>query len=420
MSSVQIHHIIEQHAEETAFLWLLRSYSTHAPHYRLKDLVKLDQRVEAHLDGLRLAGPTGWNLCEQALQIGEAGEVFTATLLALESNDVHKLTRVINIAVASTEATKGLISAFGWTDRSKLGGMVKYLLDSDVSFNQLIGLAACAAHREYPGQILEKLLRDQTASVPLLARALRTVGELKRRELSYELSLCLQHEHPAIRFWAAWSSVLLGNRAEALEVLKSFVIASVRQIPSALPALLRALPLADAHQFLKGLAQYPERLRDVIVGAGIVGDPFYIPWLIKQMEAPELARVAGESFCLITGVDIDYLDLDGKPPEGFESGPSEKPADDNVALDSDGELSWPDAHKVHNWWQARAPQFQNGIRYLLGVPITQAQCRNVLRNGFQRQRAAAALELALLNTDETLFETRAPGWRQQQVLQSQI
>jgi hypothetical protein len=48
--------IVSQHAEEAAFLWLLRSNAVRAPHYSLKDLAKLDGRVEGHLDGLNIGG----------------------------------------------------------------------------------------------------------------------------------------------------------------------------------------------------------------------------------------------------------------------------------------------------------------------------------------------------------------------------
>lgn len=41
--------IVSQHVEEAAFLWLLRSNAIRQPHYALKDLAKLDDRVEAHL-----------------------------------------------------------------------------------------------------------------------------------------------------------------------------------------------------------------------------------------------------------------------------------------------------------------------------------------------------------------------------------
>lgn len=50
--------IVSQHVEEAVFLWLLQSNAICQPHYALKNLAKLDDRVEAHLDGLRVAGET--------------------------------------------------------------------------------------------------------------------------------------------------------------------------------------------------------------------------------------------------------------------------------------------------------------------------------------------------------------------------
>jgi len=56
------------------------------------------------------------------------------------------------------------------------------------------------------------------------------------------------------------------------------------------------------------------------------------------MTIPELARVAGEAFTMITGVDIAYEDLEGAWPEGFVAGPTEDPEDENVAMDPDEDL----------------------------------------------------------------------------------
>jgi hypothetical protein len=49
MKSFIIPIIVEQHAGEAAFLWLLRDAAVRAPHYSLKDLARLDDRVEAHM-----------------------------------------------------------------------------------------------------------------------------------------------------------------------------------------------------------------------------------------------------------------------------------------------------------------------------------------------------------------------------------
>ena len=416
MNPATIPAIIEQHAAEAAFLWVLRRHAVHAPHFRLEDLVKLDNRVEAHLDGLRVAGEEGWRQCELALESGESGEVFAAGLLALDNQDPAKLAKLLAIAEASEDAAKALVSAFGWVDPSRLVGTVKQLLASSSSFNQCIGIAACAIHRVNPGAILEQWVCDVEAPLPLRIRALRVAGELKRRDLLDPIQDCLHSEPASIRFWAAWAAVLLGDRGEALDVLKTFLVAGSEFSQRPLPMLLRAMPMASSHAWLKDLAQSPERQRDLIAGVGMVGDPLYAPWLIKQMEKPELARLAGESFSLITGADIANEGLDGNQPEGFDSGPTETPQDENVAMDQDENLPWPDAKKMQAWWIDKKNRFQPGIRHLSGAPISEAQCLNILREGFQRQRTAAALELALMRPDAHLFEVRAPGWRQHRIL----
>jgi uncharacterized protein (TIGR02270 family) len=134
------------------------------------------------------------------------------------------------------------------------------------------------------------------------------------------------------------------------------------------------------------------------------------------MNTPTLARVAGEAFTMITGVDIAFQDLDRKKPEDFESGPTEDPKDVDVELDPDEHLPWPDPPLIAKWWVSKQGAFHSGTRYLLGNPITPESCREVLRTGRQRQRAAAALELAIREPGRPLFNVAAPGFRQQQLL----
>ena len=104
-------------------------------------------------------------------------------------------------------------------------------------------------------------------------------------------------------------------------------------------------------------------------------------------------------------------------PGGFEAGPTENPEDENVEMDPDENLPWPDQDLIKKWWSARQGNFAKGSRYLLGQPISTESLRLALKNGYQRQRAAAALELAILKPGRPLFEVRAPGFRQQQLLQ---
>jgi len=87
-----------------------------------------------------------------------------------------------------------------------------------------------------------------------------------------------------------------------------------------------------------------------------------------------------------------------------------------VEMDADENLPWPDPNLIQKWWLSNRGAFQPGTRHLLGKPITIDWCKQVLRIGRQRQRAAAALELAMRQPGNPLFEVRAPGFRQKQVL----
>src|ERR1051326_8973562 len=87
--------VVSQHVEDAAFLWCLREGAVRAPHYYLKDLLRLDERVEANIDGLRVAGSTGWDLVLKALEQGMPGEIFAAAVLAFESGSRKRIDTVL-------------------------------------------------------------------------------------------------------------------------------------------------------------------------------------------------------------------------------------------------------------------------------------------------------------------------------------
>jgi len=406
--------VIEQHAEDAAFLWLLRDAAITDPHYSLKDLAHLDGRVEAHLDGLRIAGDAGWEICAAALETDEPGEIFTAAVLAFRSGDGRRIDAVVNAGSSSAANYRGLVSALGWLEFADIEPIINHLLLANSALYRRIAIAAYAIHRHDPGEQLTAAIDDPDPQIRV--RALRAAGELRRYDLLNAIRKNFQHEDEACRFWSAWSAALLGDHA-AIQPLMAFVNFATRYREQALRLVLRVQNGPEAQNWLKGLLQDKAQQRYVLMGCGITGDPMYIPTLIKQMAVPELARVAGEAFSLITGVDLAYQDLEGEWPEGFEAGPTENPDDEDVDLDPDEDLPWPEQALVQQWWNDNKGRFQAGQRYLMGEPVSIAHCTTVLSTGFQRQRIAAALEHALLQPDQALFETRAPGFRQQLLLQ---
>jgi uncharacterized protein (TIGR02270 family) len=411
--------VIQQHVEDAAILYATRTLLARAPHVKLRHLRRFDDRLEAHLDGLVVAGAGAWRLCEAALERPAAGAVFTAAVTALA--DRHnggamsdRLSRLLASSRSLPSGRAGLLAAFGWLESDQLRGVVATLLQSTDPMQCFVGITACALHRVDPGLTSARRFEDDSPLVR--ARAWRTAGEIGRRELVSTAAAAIGDDDPACQFWAAWSAVLLGDKHNALDV-----VASIAAVPG--PFRARAFQLAlqakgtqSAHDLLAGIGKDPANLRWLIRGAGLAGDPAYVPWLIGQMAEIKTTRLAGEAFSLITGLDLAWLDLEVKPPENFESGPNDDPNDPNVDMDEDDGLPWPDAIELQAWWHANSQRFQPGMRYFMGQPLNRDHCLRVLQEGFQRQRIAAAFYLSLLNPGTPLFEWRAPARRQQRLL----
>jgi hypothetical protein len=81
-----LYEIVRQHAEMAAFLWTV--YDRHLLHPEENPELdevrvgRLLERLEAHLDGLRVAGPEGLVIAEDRLaEYPEAGEMFVVRML---------------------------------------------------------------------------------------------------------------------------------------------------------------------------------------------------------------------------------------------------------------------------------------------------------------------------------------------------
>lgn len=408
--------VVEQHAEEAAFLWITRNRAVHAPNYSLQDLADLDERVEAHLDGLRVAGQFAWQLCEQALGRGSQGEVFAAGVLAFDSGDSARIQRVLQAVCAAPEVERELISALGWLPFSNVAGHIQELLDSERPEIRCVGIAASAVHRRDPGQPLMQALSDPHSR--LRARGLKACGELGKVDFLPVILQSILDPDDSCRFFAVWSAARLGDRSYGvLSALREIAMEHTRYAERALHIALRIMDLHQAKAWHRQLMMDPTQLRAAAIAGGVIGDPEAVGGVIDLMHIPAIARVAGEAFSMITGVDLAYADLTGDQPEGFEAGPTEDPEDENVAMDLDEAFPWPVPALVGKWWNEHRGKFQPGRRYLRGKEIAIASLREALINGKQCERAAAALELALQEPMQPLFEVRARGAFQLEAIQ---
>jgi uncharacterized protein (TIGR02270 family) len=396
--------VVSEHVAEAAFLRSIRGSLLAGARVSLRDVMRLDERIAAHLDGVAVAAESGARLVQEALATTGVGEVFVAAISALDRKDPRDIDRLCALVESVPDTLCGLTSAFGWLEPSALRGTVRRLLADPAPFRQRVAIAACAQHRVDPGPALDAAIYSEHDA--LRARALKCAGELGRRDA---LQACVEHlqdPDPACAFWAAWSAVLLGNRGSALAALRSFAALPGEMQRRALQLTCMVSIMGEAHTLLKQLVKDAANARTVMHGVATAGDPYFAPWLLAQMKDDTLARPAGEAFSMITGADLSILELQ-------RDAPADQMSPDDA---SDEDLPWPDAERVQHWWAGNAAQFTPGGRLFVGAPVSRTHCMQILQAGYQHQRALAALHVSLLAPGTPLFNTNAPAWRQQQLL----
>ena len=394
--------IVDKFIDNASFLWILRSLAVNQPNYSLPDIRQLEQRIDAQLDGLMTAPEQSWQSCLQALQYEEPGEVFTAAVLAFRSGDVEKIQLAVEAGLANDEAEKGLISAMGWLSAELVHGWIKQFLGSKDLNHKYLAIAACSVRRENPGDALDHILQreDCRQHTKLYARALRLIGELKRGDLKTHLQTAVLSDNEEIKFRALWSTVLLGDRSVAAE-LKPYVFHEGFLQPPAIDLCFRVLPVEEARAWISELGQIEGQIRAVIHSSAVLGDPHAVDWIISKMSQTDVSRCAGEAFSRITGIDIEknQLALEQAPP-GYEEA-------DELAVAEDESLAWPDGDKIKSIWTNHGSHFIAGQRYFMGKAICSDVLKDRLRDASQRERHAAALELALVDAGSALINTRA-------------
>lgn len=424
--------VVTRHLEEVATRWWRRE-SAYIAHWRTRfdELVEFDQLIDAHLDGLREAGSLGMELAEKALAHKApdlSGDIFAAYALALLAQDELAVRHFFKCTDAMPDKALALAGVFAWSDTPMVAQVLQAHVNAPNWHWQDAALAQLHVHGLNGGTVLRSHLK--TAPNSLSARALRTAGECGRTDLLPDIQCWLTLQDVAlskpsaaaapdvpppdaypIRFWAAWSCVLLGDRQElVIRILQATLQQGAD--PTLQLAALRLLCLVLPESYLADYLQYLSRNHFnpslLLLAIGWSGNVGYADWLIEQMRIPARARMAGEAFRLITGFDMEENDA------VLEEPPEAAPAD---VAPPDKFYPYPDAAQVTAWWHDNAPAYEAQPRLLLGEPITLPWLDEILDEGEQAHRELAALHRALLRPGVCLLPTHAHAMVQWQRLQ---
>jgi uncharacterized protein (TIGR02270 family) len=396
--------VVDQFVEVACGLAQTRARWLNGYRFGLRDLRRLDERIEAHLDGLLVAPDTAEDTLNPLLEEQEPGAVTVGTMLHLFGRRGGMAKWLLQQHDANPRAPREIDAAFAWVPTSYLRGVANELLGSTEVRLQRIAVAAATAHRVVVDRAVEWFDHDD---VPLASEAARHLGSMR---IHSPLSRRVR-ESRSRQYWNAWASLFTRGASENVrQVLYALAVEPGEYADEARAVSLTALPVAEAHELLRVATEQPDGLRRRIEGCALIGAPRYVDWLIGLMRDPAQARVAGEAFCTITGVDLVHQELDGEPL--FDEAEEDDRPETPLPATNDEDLLWPDADKVAKWWNSNQAQFRAHERYLCGALISTAHCRDVIRMRYQPQRAIAALHLGLHVRDLPVFDTTLPAWRQ--------
>jgi uncharacterized protein (TIGR02270 family) len=400
--------LVEEHADAAGFLRSLRSRLVRSRVVGLADLLRFDDRLDAHLDALVLAAG---DERARAAAYARASGPFVSTVLALCSRRAGSVEDEILRAAGDARRAKEVVAAIGWAPAPAALAVL-----GEIAARQPAARAALlAAQRTHAapagrGDPLVEGLRDEDPVIR--AAALRAAGELGRRDLAPLVARGRDDGSESCRAWAAWSGAALGDAAAARVLVKIAASGEHALGGRTLDLAVRVTEPDQAEALVRG-AFARGQAREAIDAAAAWGDARAVPWLLGLTGEPAVARLAGWAITTLTGIDPVAEKLTAPPPAGFSAGPTDSPFEHEVHMDPDARLPWPDPTKLLARWTDAGERSPAGARLLGGRPRDAEVLAAALCDGPQRARALAALDLHLLSAGgEPLFEVRAPAFRQ--------
>lgn len=334
----------------------------------------------------------------------EFGEVFTAFQVLLHARPDLALSAIAPPEVLLWDQVAALGSAAAWCAPEVMAARMRDWIGGQDPMAAWIALEVCGARRVDPKGHLKPLIQHRDPRVA--ARAMQLAAELGRADLADDLARLAETADPTLRFWAAWSAALLGDRRSAPAILASLITpatppSQARMVAELLPLVLddRAARAAIARLMSDRLTE-----RWGVLATGALGASDTLDWLLRQMAEPVLSRIAGAAFCRITGARLsaESLELAEFPDDPDDPVVAACPQESFI----EAKLYWPDPEKLAHWLAPNRARFVPQTRYLLGVAAWTIQPPIEATATYQLDQRAVALELATRKPDTPL-----PNWR---------
>lgn len=378
--------ILHQHAEEAAFCWLRRQESRWRPSYRCSHLQRLDQLLDAHLEGLRIAAQAALPIVLDNVQRWKtADEVFacTYTLLHCSAADWSPLERVLE---AQPDTVKGAAAALIWSAGPPAEDRLQRWGGSAIPALRVASAGAYAALHSNDSTDartawLAKTLVDPAPEVR--ACALRRIGEWRLSALTAHLQKAFTEPDALCRFESACAMAWLGMPQADAALLDTLPrVQGNRQRRGTLLFAMTAQPAAFA-TWVQQAQVDPTQTRALVWSLAFRGDALALSKLLEYLRVPQYARLAGYAIGHISGLDLDKQGL-WQPEQQAEVTPH---------FSEDDGLLMPDIERLTDWVERYVTSMPMGTSLLAGKVLSTDNARRLLQTGWQPQRWQASVLL---------------------------
>lgn len=348
------------HGEELAYLWGQRRAAVHSETLTLRDLLDLHERIDAHMQGLLVAGPELPALLGDWLASENRDEVFAIACALLRSDNPTQAALVTDtFLTASGDRLDGLRDALGAAPQTHTDTALRTALAGPDPARAAAAAAALASQHR---------LADNDPALPhLLLAEDPHIAELAWRTLALldgntatppPYHAALQRPQPDLRTsvlatacWRgeAWVVQIVRQLAESSAPISLNYRAALGdgtwQAPWA--ALLAAEP-APRHYALLARAGHPAGIEPLLAA---LSDP-----------NPAIAAAAGTAFTRITGINI----------EGERQTLPVGPDADDFEREFASSVWLPDIPRARQAWSQYHERWSGGQRWNRGHEISTA------------------------------------------------
>jgi uncharacterized protein (TIGR02270 family) len=376
--------LLEQHVEEIEFLWAQREVALGSPRYTMRELAQLDERIEAHVQGVIAAAEHAIPLLEERLAATEAPAVFAGAYPMLRLGGQY-VSRVLEIFSASRgPRLDGITRALSMAPVEAFLPQIRSLV---LSAEPAVAAAATEvlifrrAHDPKPGRIL-LLVQEEEPSVRL--RAWRVAGYLGTPLEPRLYASGMRDENAAVRsaalLAAAWSrvsgAVMFARqlaRVPTPENLDQIRLLAILGAPQDLPLMVHIGREADLG---------PARFRLI----GSYGHPLLVDLLLSELGNPDptSASAAAAAFTKITGEVVDSGDrVKTSAPGSLEVDEFEAEFQEEVIL--------PNQELARRRWAELKPRLSQASRLTRGFDVSHVVAPEVLAQLEMESRWEACL-----------------------------